>query len=274
MSQRLRVPVEDANAAIVPLDLRNLLVTLRRHVWLIVVVTTLSTGYAVYWTRTHAPLYSAQATVRLNDLRREMTGGLADGPMNALAGRQVRPRVVPDTGASESRNRRPSRGQSAGPAGADDGVSANLTPRTVLANQESLDSITLDFGANSFVVRTPSGSMPASYGQLVVLDGIRFRIEVRPNVKSGTMTVLSREAAIQRLLSSMKVRPRDNTNVADVIYMDVDPRLAQRAANQIVQVFQDKVDSEITSASFRYIHCWREAPSPAKPPVPNYRFWQ
>jgi len=104
---------------------------------------------------------------------------------------------------------------------------------------------------NSFVVRTPSGSLPASYGQPVVLEGARFRVEARPTVKTGTVTVLSREAAIQRLLSSMKVKPRENTNVADVIYMDTDPRLAQRAANQIVQVFKTASEQTAQQQSVR-----------------------
>ena len=251
VSQGLRILAEDTSASIVPLDLRSLLVTLRRHAWLIVVVTALSTGYAVYWTRTHAPLYSAQATVRLNDLRREMTGGLADGPMNALAGRQVDP-VLSLIQVLQSRA---TAGQVVDSL-PDLRVRTTEFPLTLLrgltlTNQGSLDSITLEFGVNSLVVRTPSGSLPASYGQPVVLEGTRFRVEARPNVKSGTMTVLSREAAIQRLLASMRVKPRDNTNVADVIYMDVDPRLAQRTANQIVQVFKTASEQTAQQQSVR-----------------------
>ena len=163
VTQGLRILPEDTNAAIVPLDLRSLLVTLRRHAWLIVVVTTLSTGYAAYWTRTHAPLYSAQATVRLNDLRREMTGGLADGPMNALAGRQVDP-VLSLIQVLQSRA---TAGQVVDSL-PDLRVRTSEFPLTLLrgltlTNQGSLDSIALEFGVNSFVVRTPSGSVPASY---------------------------------------------------------------------------------------------------------------
>jgi succinoglycan biosynthesis transport protein ExoP len=238
ISQGLRILADEPNASIVPLDLRDLLVTLRRHAWLIALVTTLSTGYAVYWTRTHAPLYSAQATVRLNDLRREMTGGLADGPISALAGRQVDPVLS----LIEVLQSRAAAGQVVDSLPElrvrTTGFPLTLLRGLTLTSQGSLDSITLDFGLNSFLVRIPTRSLPASYGQPVVLDGVRFRVEARPDVKVGTVSVLSREAAIQRLLSSMKVKARDNTNVADVIYMDVDPRLAQRAANQVVQVFK------------------------------------
>jgi succinoglycan biosynthesis transport protein ExoP len=224
---------------LVPLHPIELLRVLRRHLALILVVTTLSTGLAVAWIMTHAPFYSARAVVRLNNGQRSMTGGLADGPMDVLGG----PAIDPVLSLVEVLQSRTVAGQVVDSlpelrirlSGAPAGILTALRYDT----EERVDSITLRFRDHSVLVSHRGTLRSAPFGAPIEVDGARFRVNGRPDAETATLTVLSRDGAIQQLLAKLKVAPRITTDVVDVAYKNHDPRLAQRVANIVVRTFEE-----------------------------------
>jgi polysaccharide biosynthesis transport protein len=229
---------DGVGAPIAPLNPRELLRILRRHMMLILFVTTVSTAGAIYWTVTHAQFYSASAVVRLNNAQRSMTGGLADGPMDVLSGTQIDP-VLSLVEVLQSRT-------VAGQVVDSmpelrlrlDGVGRGDLKGLRYDTEQKVDSITLRFRPRSVLYRRAKYIRSVPYGSVVAADGIRFRVDAKPDADAATMAVRSRESAIQGLLSRLRVQPRNNTDVVDVTYRDYDPELAQRVANRVVQTFQ------------------------------------
>src|SRR5439155_15005772 len=62
-------------------------------------------------------------------------------------------------------------------------------------------SLQIAFGQDSFIVRGTSGRWSAPYGSAVDCRGIRFAVLHRPDASTARLRVLSREAAITRLLA-------------------------------------------------------------------------
>jgi polysaccharide biosynthesis transport protein len=225
-------------APIVPLHPREMLRILRRHMVLILFVTTVSTAGAIYWTLTHEQYYSASAVVRLNNAQRSMTGGLADGPMDVLSGTQIDP-VLSLVEVLQSRT-------VAGQVVDSmpelrlrlEGIARGELKGLRYDTEEKVDSITLRFRPRSLLYRRAKYIRSVPYGSIVAADGIRFRVDAKPDADAATMAVRSRESAIQGLLSRLRVQPRNNTDVVDVTYRDYDPELAHRVANRVVQTFQ------------------------------------
>ena len=100
------------------------------------------------------------------------------------------------------------------------------------------DSFQLTFGADSFVARNNSGEARAAYGAAVKLGGIRFAVLEWPDGRQGLLRVVSREAAISRLIGSLRVMPRARTDIVDVAYLAPDPTHAQQVVNRVVDVFR------------------------------------
>src|SRR5438093_1355104 len=99
-------------------------------------------------------------------------------------------------------------------------------------------SLQIAFGRDSFVVRGTSGQWSAPYGSAVESHGIRFAVLHRPDASTARLRVLSREAAITRLLARLRVKPRLNTDIVDVTYSAPDPYVAQHVLNQVVDIFK------------------------------------
>ncbi|MGH7267015.1 MAG: polysaccharide biosynthesis tyrosine autokinase, partial [Candidatus Rokuibacteriota bacterium] len=100
------------------------------------------------------------------------------------------------------------------------------------------DSFQLTFSRDGFTAEGPSGRRGAAYGAAVNFDGLRFAVLRRPQAGEGRLRVLSREAAISRLLDHLRVRPRPRTDIVDVAYSAPDPHFARDAVNRVVDVFR------------------------------------
>src|SRR5690242_19170691 len=74
---------EEPSSALAPLDLREMVALLWRHVWLILFVMIAVGGTAAHFAYTASPSYQATAAIRLSDARRELTTGL-DDPASAM----------------------------------------------------------------------------------------------------------------------------------------------------------------------------------------------
>ncbi len=218
--------------------LRDLLASLRRHVWLILGITGLTTGVAVYIVKSETVNYASSAVIRLKDTRRALTGSLGGGPVEGFGGRVVDP-VQSQVEILTSRSVA---------AQVVDSVHAlraqardfpdSLLARVFTAGTEGGDSVTLVFQDATFEARGATASGRAVYGETVELGAFRFTIKSQPKGSRGYVKLVSRDGAINRLLSRVRVRPRVNTDVIDVVYSDVQPQRTQLVARTLVEVFQ------------------------------------
>src|SRR6266700_2438449 len=218
--------------------LEELLAILRRHMRLVVGVvlaTVAAAGVVAYVT---GPAYRAVAVIRMSDPRRALTGGVVLDPARAderfsdpllsqaelLTSRAVAGAVVDSMPALRMVTTRDLPLSSVG----DVAVRAAAGPV----------SFRIAFGQDSFIVRGTSGRWSAPYGSAVESHGIRFAVLHRPDASTARLQVLSREAAITRLLARLRVKPRLNTDIVDVTYSAPDPYVAQHVLNQVVDIFK------------------------------------
>src|SRR6266700_3118301 len=218
--------------------LEERLAILRRHVRLVVGVvlaTVAAAGVVAYVT---GPAYRAVAVIRMSDPRRALTGGVVLDPARAderfsdpllsqaelLTSRAVAGAVVDSMPALRMVTTRDLPLSSVGEVA----VPAAAGPV----------SFRIAFGQDSFIVRGTSGRWSAPYGSAVESHGIRFAVLHRPDASTARLQVLSREAAITRLLARLRVKPRLNTDIVDVTYSAPDPYVAQHVLNQVVDIFK------------------------------------
>jgi succinoglycan biosynthesis transport protein ExoP len=218
--------------------LEDLLATLRRHMRLltgVVVATVVAAGVAAYLI---GPVYRSVAVIRLSDPRRALTGGVVLDPASAderysdpllsqaqlLTSRAVAGAVVdtmPVLRIVPSRNLPPS-------------LLANVSVSTDAA----AGSFDIDFEKDHFVAPGPTGEQRVPYGTVVELRGVRFTVVHRVDASSARLRVLTRDAAITRLLTLLRVRPRQSTDIVDVAYSAPDPKFAQQVLNQVINTYR------------------------------------
>src|SRR5919202_5977694 len=73
---RKGVADDAAESTLEAVDLKEVLATLRRHLWVVVAIALASAGVAAYVAYTARPVYRTEAVIRLEDNQRAMTSGL------------------------------------------------------------------------------------------------------------------------------------------------------------------------------------------------------
>ena len=231
--------------------LEELFAAVRRHVRLVVGVvlaTVAAAGVVAYVT---GPAYRAVAVIRMSDPRRALTGGVVLDPARAderfsdpllsqaelLTSRAVAGAVVDSMPALRMVATR-------------DLPLSSLAEVAVPAAAGPV-SLQIAFGQDSFIVRGTSGRWSAPYGSAVECRGIRFAVLHRPDASTARLRVLSREAAITRLLARLRVKPRLNTDIVDVTYSAPDPNVAQHVLNQVVDIFKSASAEDAQQQSTR-----------------------
>ncbi|OLC07850.1 MAG: hypothetical protein AUH42_02805 [Gemmatimonadetes bacterium 13_1_40CM_70_11] len=219
-------------------NLRDPLAVVRRHLWLVLGMTAVVGGIVGYRAYAAVPSYRAIAVIRLSDPRRALTGGVADGPTGDLAGSSADP-LLSQVELLTSRR--------VGGVVVDSmlmlRVRARNFPTSILAvvqlpSDVGGDSLRLEFNRDSLTVLGRSRAIRTSYGTSVELDGMRFTVVARPTVERGTISVVSREEAINGLLGGLRVTLRPHTDIFDVAYVASDPQHAQQVVNRVVEVFR------------------------------------
>ena len=229
---------DELEASVSTVGLDELLAMLRRHVRLVlgvVAITMTAAGLVGYLT---GPVYRAVAVIRLSDPRRALTGGVVDDPARAderfadpllsqvelLKSHTVAGSVVDSMPMLRLLTRK---------------FPPSLLADVAVPSAARADTLQVAFGADSFAVENPSGQRSAAaYGAAVELGGIRFAVLRRPDAGQGRLHVLTRDAAISRLLHALRVRPRVRTDLVDVRYSAPDPHVAQQVVNRVVDIFQ------------------------------------
>lgn len=219
-----------------PVDIAQLLGTLRRHAWLVIVAMVAAGGLAWYVVRSRPQVYSARATVQLADAREELTSGLVGrdqdqttygtsvlSQIEVLKSRAVAAQVVD----SEPLGLRV---QTAG------------FPISLLSSAQITDSaasgvVSLTFTDAGFIMGGDS-AVVVPYGAVASAAGIRFAVARRPSAASGTVRVLSRDRAIDYLLMNLDASPRKNTTLIDITYAAASPATAMYVANRVARAYQ------------------------------------
>ncbi|HET9982417.1 MAG TPA: polysaccharide biosynthesis tyrosine autokinase [Longimicrobiales bacterium] len=210
---------------------------LRRHTVLILGVVGLAAAGAGYQAWRERPLYRAAAVIQIRTEQGGLPGGLAEAGLELtrshadpllshlqiLRSRGVLGAVVDAEGLRVQ--------------ALDRGFDRGLLRDVVVDAAVPPDTLLLRPRAGGYEVTGAAGTARAGYGERVALGGVAFVLAGRPAPKSARLAVLTREAAIDEVLSAVRAMPRDRTDIVDVDYTDHDAALAQRVVNAIVQEF-------------------------------------
>lgn len=217
-------------------NLREPLAVLRRHLWMVLGITALVTAVIGYRAYIAVPTYRAAAVIRLSNPRHALTGGVAEGPSAGIDARSADPLlsqvelIQSRTVAAVVVDSMPILRIRTVP------FARSLLRDVALADTIKVDSLVLQFGPDSLVVTGRAEQVRTIYGAPVELDGIRFSVAARPQAPTGVLRLVSREAALGRVIGGLQVTPRPRTDVIDVAYSATDPTHAQQVANRVVQV--------------------------------------
>lgn len=223
------------------LDLREILAALRRHLWIVVLLTGASVG-GTYFLLSRVPTqFSANALVRLRDAQTEVAGSVLqqgqarDAPqkdvdpvrseMLVLKGRQVAGAVVDREGLRlfDSPTSAPSPLVAGAVISAPDDVARPLSVR---------------FGAESVTVADGRRRAAAPYGRPVEMDGARFVVASRPEVAERDLAVVPRDSAVDWLSAALDAHAIEGTDAITVTITSPSPLLTIRLANAVVEEYQ------------------------------------
>ncbi|HEU0015478.1 MAG TPA: polysaccharide biosynthesis tyrosine autokinase [Longimicrobium sp.] len=220
------------------LDLQELLNLLRRHLVMLVVITGAATLMAFWYASSRPPRYKSEARVRIADLRRSLTGGIEDQAMERLAGGPV---VDPVSSQIEVLRSRTVVGRAvdAGSLRLRTGeVPTALVADAFVPPSASTDTLSLRFRGDGYTATGRAGSVRAAYGQPVTLGGVRFTVKAQPEVSTADFAVVSRDAAVSRVLAGLSAKPQERTDVVQLRYESPDRDRAMHVLESVVETFQ------------------------------------
>lgn len=242
----------ESESSLNTIRLEELFAVLRRHIRLVLGVAGAAVAIAGAVAYATGSVYRAVAVIRLSDPRRAFTGGVVEDPALLADGRYADPLLsqvellkshTVAGGVVDSmpmlrlvlRRSSPSLLERVFAQR----LSPNLLGEVAVAPDATADSLQLVFDPVGFAVVGPSGERRAAYGTVVeVGGGVRFTVLRRPEATRALLRVLSRDAAISRLLTDLRVRPRMRTDIVDVAYAAPDPARAREVVNRVVDVFR------------------------------------
>lgn len=218
-----------------PSDPKGVLRLLLRNWWMPMLGVLLAGVAAYAWVSRQPTRYVTTATIQLLDGRLSLGTRLAGGGSSAppqsvrtqvailrsrpLAGKVVDSlplglRVLPQ-------------GMPAGMVH-DVGVAGNPADGGILK---------LAFDGGSWFVTDDSVRYP--YGKAITVRGLTLRLERPPvGVTSGSLLILPRDMAIDRVLSQLVVNDREMTTLIDVRFTADEPQVALQALGALVQAYQ------------------------------------
>jgi tyrosine-protein kinase Etk/Wzc len=219
-------------------ELSELLAIVRRRLGVVIASAFAFLSVTTVLALRERPVYRATAVLRLGATEREaVTQGFeapareADRYVNPLASQtqllrsrsllrevvdSVGYRLQPDYGTVEPR----------------------LLEWLWVAPDTESDTLWLDFDHTGVTVRTRSNEGWGEYGQPVRVEGVEVTVAAPPGVDQAVWRIISREAAVDRLMDRLRVSPRPETNIVDVSFVHPDPVRAQFVANTLVTQYQ------------------------------------
>jgi len=237
-----RVDETDARMDYDSVDLKESLNVLRRHVWIVAIITGLATLYTTYRLHREQRQYEATATIRLVDTQRELAGNLAnntpfqpigawtdpiESEMQVLRSHAVGQAVVDS--------------QALGTRILVSGFPAALLRDVSVSTENLADTVRLAFRKSAVTVTADGRSYNAPYGASIETAGIHFKVIAEPTKQdAGTLVLVPPPTATDLVLSNLHASQRTRTDVIDVSYTASDPYIAQQVVNTAVRVFQNE----------------------------------
>lgn len=217
------------------------LALLRRHLLLVGACLVLALGGLAAIFYTTRPVYRAGAVIRLIDKSKAMAGGLGTSGTEQFIGRGPTDPILSQLQVLQSRAIAQEIATRVGLQlhSLTRGFGWKFIDSVAVAPTASTDTIRAHFSASGVSAAMGSAKAQAAYGAPLQFPGVSFVVSSRPPVADAKLVVTSLIAATNQVVSSLKGRPRDRTDVIDVTYEDSDPVRAQRVVNGAVAVFQD-----------------------------------
>ncbi len=219
------------------IDLHRLALTIWRRWWLLVLTTGAAGATAWIWAQSRPILYSAVATVRLTDARNSLASGLVESrgvtpasssplrtEVQILRSRGVAAKVVDKDPLSLRFVVR--------------GVDMSRLGQVEIADSSTTDFLPLASTASGLIVKHDTNSI-VPYGAQYEGHGIAFAVaDGAPLAADASITVISREQAVDRLLRGLRADERTGTDLIDITLAASDPDIAQSAVNGLALVYQ------------------------------------
>lgn len=217
--------------------LSEVLGVVRRWWWLVGGAAVLGLASAGAWVLSEVPQYRATAVLRIGEVRDAVTRGienpsgesnryvnLLSSQVQLVRSRTLIGEVVDSVGFRLQPEQR--------------GLRPGLLEAVHVGQGATADTLWLGFDHDGFKVRTRNAEQAGVYGEPVEIDGVRFVLGGQPSTKNATWLVSPREQAVDRLLGSLNVSARSETNIVDVSFDHPDPVTAQRIVNTLVTRYQ------------------------------------
>ncbi|MBA2671125.1 MAG: polysaccharide biosynthesis tyrosine autokinase, partial [Gemmatimonadetes bacterium] len=228
---------EESSGAGTEISIAELANALRRHLWLVVGVTLVTTGAVAYVVLNERPRYQAVAVFKVEDARQHITGGLAGAAMDMSSWRTdplmthiqvLRSRSVIEAVVDRE-------GLRLQPV--EEETPTDLFRDVVFVREEGTERLDLRFDGAAVTARAGGEPVRAAYGDPLQVGGVRLTVPERPSVDRTEVRVVSRDAAIGQVLQNLDARTRDMTAIVDVRYTALDANTARRVVNAVVEVF-------------------------------------
>lgn len=215
---------------------RRTVAALRRYWWLVAAGPVVVGGIAAFLVLRAPPSYRATAVLRVTDTRGAMTRGVDAEPTGELTPEELLSTVQLLRARWLAGAIVDSAGLRLRPTFT--GFRPALLRDVVVAPDAAPDTLDLRFGPAGVTVQSGRGTAEAAYGSPVRLEHVTFVVAARPATARARWVVLSREAAIDRMLKHLSVTRRLGTTILDVSYTSPQPAVAQRVVNTMVLSFQ------------------------------------
>jgi capsular exopolysaccharide synthesis family protein len=220
-----------------PIDLRNLSRTLLRRWWILLLCTSGAGALAWFWTQSRPLLYSATATVRLIDSRNSLASGLVESrgssqavtsPLRSevqiLKSRGVAAKVIDQDPLSLRVTTR--------------GIAASRLTQVLITDSSAAGFFPLASTASGMIIKNDTNNI-VPFGTLYDGGGIKFAIAAGAQVsKDAGITLVSREQAVDRVLSGLRADERTGTDLIDIRFTSADHDVARRVVNALALVYQ------------------------------------
>lgn len=211
---------------------------MRRHWRLVLGITVAFLGLAALKAYNDPPEYRSTTMVQLSDTRKMLAGSMVGAGMGSVGfgGNPMRTQIQ----ILKSRTVM---------AGVVDAVGYRLQPLNAkfrfgvvrdieVSDGTPADTILLRFSDSGVEARSHTRVARATYGEPVVVEGVRFTVVEHPGVEETRLVVVSRADAAAVLQRDVQAEPRYDTDVIDVSYTANDPLVSQRVANAVAESFR------------------------------------
>jgi capsular exopolysaccharide synthesis family protein len=227
------------------IDFGDIWGAIRRNVWVILLCTAVTVGFAAYLVSRQVVHYNALAVIRLIDRNPGVVETGAEVPLGGgdpleselmvLRGRTVVGRAV-DRGGFRIFDR--ARWM---PASFVKDVEVTLAP-------DQTGIIRLEFSDEGIAYGPETDRRSAKYGEPIVVEGARFVVPKAPRNGGMILQVVTRDMAIDQISAGLQATPVEGTGGVNVGMSSLDPGVPTSVVNAIVLSYQE-VNAELSRDS-------------------------